>query len=132
MGHISLSGTEMEILQILWKEERGLSGTEIVEKLSGKAWNPNSIYQVLNSMMKKGVLEVTGMVRCGKSYGRLYSPSVTQNTLLIQCAQEVLPEVTHGKRLLGVVAAFAGEEKLDLDSIEELEKLLAQYRKELE
>ena len=78
MKCILLSETELDILQILWEEKKGLSRPEILTRLEGKAWNPNSIHQVLNSMMKKGVLQVDGMARCGKVYGRTYSPTLTQ------------------------------------------------------
>ena len=53
MKYILLSETELDIMQLLWEEDTGLSRPEILSRLEGKDWNPNSIHQVLNSMMKK-------------------------------------------------------------------------------
>lgn len=130
MKCILLSETELDILQILWEEKKGLSRPEILTRLEGKAWNPNSIHQVLNSMMKKGVLQVDGMARCGKVYGRTYSPTLTQQEFLARRAQEIMPGLSSRERILGIVAALT-EEGIDAETINELEKLLAARRMEL-
>ena len=130
MKCILLSETELDILQILWEEKKGLSRPEILTRLEGKAWNPNSIHQVLNSMMKKGVLQVDGMARCGKVYGRTYSPTLTQQEFLVRRAQEIIPGLSARERTLGIVAALT-EEGIDAETIDELEKLLAARRMEL-
>lgn len=130
MKCILLSETELDILQILWEEKNGLSRPEILTRLEGKAWNPNSIHQVLNSMMKKGVLQVDGMARCGKVYGRTYSPTLTQQEFLARRAQEIMPGLSSRERILGIVAALT-EEGIDAETINELEKLLAARRMEL-
>ena len=52
MKYLSLSDTEMDIMQLLWQENVALSRPEILAHLEGKEWNPNSIHQVLNSMLK--------------------------------------------------------------------------------
>lgn len=131
MKYILLSETELDIMQILWKEKNGLSRPEILSRLEGKEWNPNSIHQVLNSMMKKGVLQVEGMTRCGKIYGRTYSPTLTQQEFLARRTQEITPGLSSKERLLGVVAALTEEEGIDIEAINELELLLEARKKEL-
>jgi predicted transcriptional regulator len=131
MKYILLSETELDIMQLLWEENSGLSRPEILSRLEGKDWNPNSIHQVLNSMMKKGVLQVDGMARCGKIYGRTYMPTMTQQEFLARRTQEITPGLTTKERILGVVAALADQEGLDAETIQELEQLLEAHKKGL-
>ena len=131
MKYILLSETELDIMQLLWEEDTGLSRPEILSRLEGKDWNPNSIHQVLNSMMKKGVLQVDGMARCGKIYGRTYTPTMTQQEFLARRTQEITPGLTTKERILGVVAALADQEGLDAETIQELEQLLETRKKGL-
>lgn len=131
MKYILLSETELDIMQLLWEENNGLSRPEILSRLEGKDWNPNSIHQVLNSMMKKGVLQVDGMARCGKIYGRTYMPTMTQQEFLARRTQEITPGLTTKERILGVVAALANQEGLDAETIQELEQLLEAHKKGL-
>lgn len=131
MKYILLSETELDIMQLLWEEDTGLSRPEILSRLEGKDWNPNSIHQVLNSMMKKGVLQVDGMARCGKIYGRTYTPTMTQQEFLARRTQEITPGLTTKERILGVVAALADQEGLDAETIQELEQLLEEHKKGL-
>lgn len=131
MKYILLSETELDIMQLLWEEDTGLSRPEILSRLEGKDWNPNSIHQVLNSMMKKGVLQVDGMARCGKIYGRTYTPTMTQQEFLARRTQEITPGLTTKERILGVVAALANQEGLDAETIQELEQLLETHKKGL-
>ena len=131
MKYILLSETELDIMQLLWKEKNGLSRPEILSRLEDKAWNPNSIHQVLNSMMKKGVLQVDGMARCGKVYGRTYTPTMTQQEFLARRTQEITPGLSSKERLLGVVAALTEQDGIDAETIIELEQLLAARKKEL-
>lgn len=131
MKYILLSETELDIMQLLWKEKNGLSRPEILSHLEGKDWNPNSIHQVLNSMMKKGVLCVDGMARCGKVYGRTYIPTMTQQEFLARRAHEITPGLSSRERLLGIVAALTDQDGIDAETITELEQLLATRKKEL-
>lgn len=131
MKYILLSETELDIMQLLWKEPNGLSRPEILSRLEGKDWNPNSIHQVLNSMMKKGVLQVDGITRCGKVYGRTYTPTMTQQEFLARRTQEITPSLSSRERILGVVAALADQEGLDEETILELERMLNERKKEL-
>ena len=131
MKYILLSETELDVMQILWKAKTGLSRPEILSHMEGKDWNPNSIHQVLNSMMKKGVLQVDGMARCGKVYGRTYMPTMTQQEFLARRTQEITPGLSSKERILGIVAALTELDGIDAETIGELEQLLAVRKKEL-
>ena len=131
MSYFALSETELDIMQILWEEEEALSRPEILSKMPDKDWNPNSIHQVLNSMMKKNVLKVAGMVRCGRVYGRTYAPNITRQDLINADVARILPHSTVNEQALGVLAALIDQEDIDVSTLREMEKLLEKRRKEL-
>lgn len=132
MLKLSLSEMERDILQILWKENRALSRPEILANAQDRRWSSNSIHQALNSMMKKGVLAVEGITRCGRVYGRTYVPNLTRQELISADMERLMPNETMGKRLLGVFAALTGKGgEIDLATLDELEEMLNKTRQEL-
>lgn len=126
-----LSPNELSILQLLWAEDRPLSRPEILEGLPDKDWNPNSIHLILNNMIKKGVLQVDGMTRCGRGYGRTYAPAMTQAEYVTAQVADVFPDTDTRGRLNGIMAALLGSQEVDGAVITELEQLLEKKRKEL-
>lgn len=126
-----LTISELSILQLLWKENRALSRPEILEKLPSLDFTPASIHAVLNSMIDKGVLEVEGLVRCGKIYGRTYKPTMTQEDYAASQMIKLTPNLTQHKRILSVFAALVRHKGIDLDTIDALQSMLEEKRKEL-
>ncbi|MBQ4563578.1 MAG: BlaI/MecI/CopY family transcriptional regulator [Lachnospiraceae bacterium] len=127
-----LTENEFSILTLLWTKNRSLSRPEILENLSDNDWNPNSIHLILNSMIKKGVLKVDGVTRCGQNYGRTYAPTMTQEEYAASQMIRLTPNLPQSRRLLGIFAALVDKNGIDAQTIEEMEKLLAMKRKELE
>lgn len=126
-----LTISELSILQLLWKEERALSRPEILEKLPSLDFTPASIHAVLNSMIDKGVLEVEGLVRCGKIYGRTYRPTMAQEEYAAAQIVKLTPNLTQHKRIISVFAALVNYKGIDSETIDELEAMLEEKRKEL-
>lgn len=131
MSYFALSETELDILQIMWEKKQALSRPEILAELPDKDWNPNSIHQVLNSMMKKNVLKVAGMARCGRVYGRTYEPSITREDLIASDVARILPQSSPSERAMGVLAALTAGDDVDSATLREMEKLLEKRRKEM-
>lgn len=73
-----ITNSELEILQLMWREGRPLSRGEILE-LTGeeKNWHSNSIHILLNAMLKKGTIEAVDFIRSGKVWARTYAPTLT-------------------------------------------------------
>lgn len=131
MSCTTLSSNEFSILQLLWSVERPLTRPEILERMPDKAWNPNSIHLILNNMIKKGVLKVEGVARCGRGYGRTYAPAMTQTEFAALQAMDATPNMAVNDRLLGVVAALVDKQGVDEKTITELEQMLEEKKKEL-
>ena len=67
-----LTKNEIEIMDVLWRENRALSRGEILSLSTDKNWMDSSVHILLNSMLKKGSIREAGFVKCGKTCGRVY------------------------------------------------------------
>ena len=74
---MELTKSELEIMNVFWDAKRPLTRGEILELSVDKKWKDNSIHILLNRLLAKGALSESGFPRSGKSYGRLYCPSIS-------------------------------------------------------
>lgn len=125
-----LSANEFKIMELFWQEERPLSRPEIIELTPDKTWNPNSIHLILNNMIEKGVIAVSGLTRCGRGYGRTYAPTMTQLEYAAYQAQEATPGMSLKDRLVGIVGTLLDKSEEDpAAAVSALEKLLKERKK---
>ena len=52
-----ISDSEMEIMNILWKNERGMSGKEIMESIPEKQWKITTVLRLISRLADKGCLK---------------------------------------------------------------------------
>ena len=124
---------EKSILKILWKEDRPLTYAEIKDALDGQF---DQIHRVLNSLMDKELIYVSGFVP-GKRNARQFSPVLKEDEFT---ADMLIDDLEDEKMLEKVaVALFARvagvdqsdkSEKENQQFISELESLLEKYKKE--
>ena len=74
---MELTRSELEIMNVIWEAERGLTRGEILDLSVDKNWKDNSIHILLNRLLAKGAIVEGGFARSGKSYGRLYEHVVS-------------------------------------------------------
>ena len=74
---MELTKSELEIMNVFWAAQRSLTRGEILELSVNKQWKDNSIHILLNRLLAKGALAENGFARSGKSYGRLYMPTLS-------------------------------------------------------
>ena len=128
-----LTKYEKSILKILWKEDRPLTYAEIKDALDGQF---DQIHRVLNSLMDKELIYVSGFVP-GKRNARQFSPVLkedefTADMLIDDLEDEKMLEkvaVTLFARVAGVDQSDKSE-KDNQQFISELESLLEKYKKE--
>ena len=128
-----LTKYEKSILKILWKEDRPLTYAEIKDALDGQF---DQIHRVLNSLMDKELIYVSGFVP-GKRNARQFSPVLKEDEFT---ADMLIDDLEDEKMLEKVaVALFARvagvdqndkSEKENQQFISELESLLEKYKKE--
>lgn len=88
LADLRLTKSEEEIMGLMWKENRPLSRTEIIELLPERSWKKSSIHIFLNSMLEKDAIRVCGSIRTAKRFARQFQPTVTpEQYTLIQLRQ---------------------------------------------
>ena len=128
-----LTKYEKSILKILWKEDRPLTYAEIKDALDGQF---DQIHRVLNSLMDKELIYVSGFVP-GKRNARQFSPVLKEDEFTVDMLIDDLEdEKMLEKVAVALFARVAGvdqndkSEKENQQFISELESLLEKYKKE--
>ena len=127
-----LSANELAVLTALWSADRPLARPEILQRITKTDWNPNSINMILNNLIKKGYVDVGMSVRCGQNYGRTYYPLKTREECIACLAANMLPDISEDERVLNVMAAMTKSRGISESTIQKLEQMLEQRRKEIE
>lgn len=70
---------EEEAMRALWSTEDALSASEIAASIPERTWPASSIQGILRSLENKGAIKVDSITKLGKSYGRLFRPTMSAN-----------------------------------------------------
>lgn len=117
-----LTKYERSILKILWKENRPLTYAEIKEMLNGQF---NQIHRVLNSLMEKELIYVSGFVG-GRKNARQFSASLTEDEFMTNMLESDLEdEKTLEKVTMALVKKLADRKDKKRYSKEDNEKFIA-------
>lgn len=130
---ISLSKNELEIMELLWTEERPLTRTEIIEKTPNRSWSKSSIHILLNSLLDKGAIHVDGFVKTNKNYGRTFSAVITRSSYMLSTIRQSA-QASHVSTLSPVSSVFAAllsDKDITPDVLNELEALIKAKKKDL-
>lgn len=133
MNAISLTKNELEIMELMWKEERPLSRTEIIELSPNRSWSASSIHILLNKLLEKKAIEVSGFVQTNKNYGRTYAPLITQNDYLLFSLNELKESPYYKSKSDATVSIFSAliEDKDVSDELLcELEEILEERKRQ--
>ena len=78
MPYLDLTKSEMDVLEVLWKEKRPLSVLEIINiTLGEQTWSKSRVLAIVNTLTEKGLVESVGFVRNHKSFARAFSPTLS-------------------------------------------------------
>lgn len=74
-----LTKKEEEMMNVFWNHnDAALTAAEILELSTDRTWKKNSLHLLINSLLKKGVLEVAGFKKTTKVYARTFKPTLNQ------------------------------------------------------
>ena len=115
-----LTKNEIEIMDVLWKENRPLSRGEILSLSEDKTWMDSSVHILLNSMLKKGAIREAGFVKCGKTCGRVYEAALTCEEYYASTFDSTSKKPSFPK----LMSACISNQGMDAQTIAELESIL--------
>lgn len=123
--YFKLTKSENEIMELLWSEGRPLSRSEIIKLTPNRSWKPASIHILLNSMLDKQAIQVTGFVQSTKNYARTFAPTLTADEYSIM---QIKHNPSFSQQSILFLISSLLEETSDETVLTEVEKL-AQARK---
>ena len=79
-----ITATELEIMNLLWNTGSPMTASEIVENSKDKPWKPSYVHLAINSLLKKGFIDITGFKQTTKNYARTFKPSLSKSELIVK------------------------------------------------
>ncbi len=128
-SYFKLTKSENEIMDLMWKENRPLSRSEIIELTPDRTWKPASIHILLNSMLEKKAIEVAGFVQSTKNYARTFIPSVTADAYAIM---QVKSSPVFSQESIPSLVSSLLEEVTDAGILQKLEEMIQDKKAKLQ
>lgn len=125
MATRALSQRQLEVMEALWNSESGMTASEIVR--SNDELQINTVQASLRSLVRKKYIKVGEIVYSGTVLSRSYVPLISKEEYLEMSCQ-ALAKFSSSSLLM---ASLINEEN-DRETLNELEKMIAQRKKELE
>lgn len=113
-----ISEAEWEVMKILWAKSP-LAANQVIESLSDSIdWKPKTVKTLISRLVKKNAV---GFTQDNRIY--YYYPLVDEDECLKAESQSFLNSV-YGGALKPMLINFLREEKLSMEEIEELKRIL--------
>ncbi len=106
MSRATLTKSERQIMELLWRIDRPLSASEIIELSPDRSWKASYVHILINSLIEKEMIVPTGLARTSRNYARVFVPTMT-------LAQYSVRTFTESSRLPAEDIAAAVEELLN-------------------
>lgn len=119
---MELTKSEMEIMDVFWGEQRPLSRADLLEHGDEKSWKDSSVHILLNSLLNKSVIREAGFVRCSKTYGRTFEPTMTREEYF---AQTIFSH-RHKPQMEGLLSALLVRPEVTPDTLTHVRNILEQ------
>ena len=112
-----ITGSELEVMKLLWRAENALPITEIREKLQKtKGWEPATIKTLVGRLVNKGV------VRQEKRNVFYYSPLITEKEYSTWATQDLISRVYNGSAR-NLISALVNSDGLTQEDLDELRQM---------
>ncbi len=113
---IKLTNSEAEVMELLWASDEPLSPREIIEQSTDKTWKDSYIHLIINSLLKKNMIEVAGLKQTTKNYTRIFTPTISKK-------QWLLSQITDNQSSDDMIRCLFDEILKQIDNQQELDRL---------
>lgn len=76
-----LNDRELDVLNILWRSQVPMTGTDIVSEMKGLT--QSTVISVLRRLHNEELVEICGVTYCGKVLSRTYRPTEKSKSVLL-------------------------------------------------
>ena len=121
---MELTRSEMEIMDVMWESGVPMSRADLLARSEEKTWKDSSVHILLNGLLQKGAIQEAGLVKRSKTYGRVFSPTLTREQYFantIFCHR-------HKPQVVGLFAALLEREEVTVSDLDQLIQLAEQKK----
>ncbi len=79
-----LTKSEVEIMEVLWKEGKPLTSSDIISLSDNRTWKKSYVHLLLNSLLSKDMIEVVGFVKTTKNYARTFDVKISKEEYSVE------------------------------------------------
>lgn len=119
---MELTKCEMEIMDALWEADKPLARADLLARSEEKTWKDSSVHILLNGLLQKGAIQEAGLVRRSKTYGRVFSPTMTREEYF---AATIFSH-RYKPNIVGLFQALLNREDITQSELAEISALVAQ------
>ena len=119
---MELTKSEMEIMDVMWEAGAPMSRSDLLAHSEEKTWKDSSVHILLNGLLQKGAIQETGVVKRSKTYGRVFTPTMTREEYFattIFCHR-------HKPEIVGLFEAQLRREDITHEDLQKIEALVRQ------
>lgn len=113
-----ISESEMEIMNILWNSQKGMTGKEIMEAIPEKQWKITTVLTMVSRLADKGFIRAE---KAGR--GNIYFSTISEKEYRKMCSKSFLNEFYEGS-LKNFFAALYDDEEINEEDLDELKSIL--------
>lgn len=121
---MELTRSEMEIMDVMWEAGTPMSRADLLARSEHKTWKDSSVHILLNGLLQKGAIQEAGLVKRSKTYGRVFSPTLTREEYFARTifCHRYKPEI------VGLFDALLRREDITDEDLQKIEELIHQKR----
>lgn len=126
------TATEHTILSSLWASEEGLTAAELYQLSSETFSSRTALHPILNQMIKKGMVTVSGMKPTARAYARVFQAAISPEQYSIAQVKQNTSFLQDSKqKLSNISVALLGAGGVKPDTLEKIQALLRQEEDEV-
>lgn len=115
-----LTKSEMEIMDVLWDSDSPMSRSDLLAASDEKTWKDSSVHILLNGLLVKGAIQEAGLVKRGKTFGRIFSPTMTREEYF---ATTIFSH-RHKPEIVGLFEALLRREDITADDLAKISEMV--------
>lgn len=120
-----LTRSEMEIMDVLWEAGVPLSRSDLLAHSEEKTWKDSSVHILLNGLLLKGAIQEAGLVKRSKTYGRVFSPTLTREEYF---ATTIFSH-RHKPEIIGLFEALLRREDITQEDLNKIAEMVQNKQK---
>ena len=122
---MGLTRSEMEIMDVLWEAGVPLSRSDLLAHSEEKTWKDSSVHILLNGLLQKGAIQEAGLVKRSKTYGRVFSPTLTREEYF---ATTIFSH-RHKPQIIGLFEALLRREDITQEELVQIAEMVQNKQK---